>query len=297
MDVFLTEYLGKNGIVGLVGLLFFIVVYKYSVPLFNWIEDQTYGTRDYILQRLELMHIDIAPERITYLLLFLTFGLGTILLLLFTFLGEWKLGLFLAVLISVVGWKIPKPFVNYLFDRRVKEYHMQMVDALNLLSNGIRAGLSVPQALGMVVDEMKPPLSQEFALILKQNNIGVTLDEAFENLNKRIPLSDNEMFVTSVNILRETGGNLAETFDTIVDVIRERVRVQQKIEALIAQGKTQAYTLACMPIIVLGMSYQMDPDSVSLMFSTWPGRIALFVAAVIDMVGLYVVTKIIKIKV
>lgn len=82
---------------------------------------------------------------------------------------------------------------------------MQMVDALQLLSNGVRAGLSVPQAVGMIVDEMPAPISQEFNVLLQQNRIGMPLEECFENLAKRVPLEDNDMFVSAVNILRETG--------------------------------------------------------------------------------------------
>ena len=93
---------------------------------------------------------------------------------------------------------------------------------------------SVPQSLAMVVDEMPAPVSQEFNVILQQNKIGVPLEECFENLAVRIPTEDNDMFVSSINILRETGGNLAETFDTIVNVIRERVRIKQKIDTLTA---------------------------------------------------------------
>ena len=119
--------------------------------------------------------------------------------------------------------------MDYLVNARIKKYRGQMVDALNLLSNGLRAGLSLPQSVGMVVDELPNPVAQEFNLILQQNKIGVPLEECFEDLIKRVPTEDNEMFVTSVNILRETGGNLAETFDTIAGVIRERVRLQQKL--------------------------------------------------------------------
>ena len=158
-----------------------------------------------------------------------------------------------------IGFKIPRPFVDHLVHKRIMAYQGQMADALQLLSNGLRAGLSVPQAIGMVVDELKPPVSQEFNIILQQNRIGVPLEECFENLVKRIPTEDNEMFVSSVNILRETGGNLAEVFETIIDVIRERIRLQQKIATATAQGKMQGMVLFCMPFALLVLFFSIRP--------------------------------------
>ena len=103
-----------------------------------------------------------------------------------------------------------------------------MVDALSLMSNGLKSGLSIVQSLGLVTQEMPNPIRQEFNLILSENKLGVSLEDAFINLAKRIKSDDVEMFVTSVNILKETGGNLAETFDTIVITIRERIKVEKQ---------------------------------------------------------------------
>ncbi len=172
-----------------------------------------------------------------------------------------------------------------------------MVDGLTLLSNGIRAGLSVPQALGMVVNEMPAPLSQEFGLILQQNRIGVTLEECFENLAKRVPTEDNDMFVAAINILRETGGNLAEVFDTIVSVIRERVRLQQKIDTYTAQGMFQGMTIAAMPFAIAGIYGASDPNSIKLLVTTPMGIIVTIAALILDGVGFWVITKIVKIKI
>jgi tight adherence protein B len=197
----------------------------------------------------------------------------------------------------VVGWKAPKPIVDYFENKRKKLYATQMVDALNLLGNGLRAGLTMPQAIGMVVDEMPAPVSQEFNLVLQQAKIGVPLDEALENLKKRVYTEDNEMFVTSVNILRETGGNLAETFDTIVMVIRERVRLQLKIETYIASGKVQAYIIGAMPFAMIVMFGTGDPEYFPLLFGTFLGILCLVIICGMVGLGMWVIMKIIDIKV
>lgn len=289
--------LGQSGMIAVIGIMVFMVAYKYSHNLFAWIENQTYGTRTYIMEKLELLFIEMKPEHVTYILLFLSFGLGFIVLVVFAILSHWGVGLTLALVLSFLGWKIPKPFINFLLERRMKAYQNQMVDALTLLANGIRAGLTVPQAVGMVVSEMPAPISQEFNLLLQQNKIGVPLDECFENLAKRVPTEDNDMFVSSINILRETGGNLAEVFDTIVGVIRERVRLQQKIDTFTAQGMFQGATIASMPFAIGMIYFATDPDSTMLLFTNPLGIIVTLVACGLDFIGVYVILKIVKIKI
>ncbi len=235
-----TQLLGPTNIVILIGIAVFAYCFKYSQSIFDWIENQTFGTRNFILEEFQRLFIEVKPQHVTYALLSLSFGSAFLVLMLFGFYSQWILGAVFAIIFAVIGWRLPKPLVRILIKKRIKAYQGQMIDGLTLLANGIRAGLSVPQALGMVVDEMPKPISQEFNVILQQNRVGVPLEECFENLAKRVPIEDNDMFVSSVNILRETGGNLAETFDTIISVIRERIRLQQKIDTYIAQGMIQA---------------------------------------------------------
>lgn len=280
-----------------IGALIFLTSYLNSVRLFAWIEDQTYGTRDYVLKQCEILFVDIDPNRVTYILLFLAFGISSIIMGLFFLMSKFTLGLFVFAVVSIIGWKIPRPLMNYLVSKRIAKYEDQMVDALNLLSNGLKAGLSVPQSMGMVVDELPAPVSQEFNLVLQQTKIGVPLDEAFEGLSKRIPTEDNDMFVTAVNILRETGGNLAEVFDTIAQVIRERVRLKQKIATYIAQGKAQASLLCSMPFAMLAYFSATDPETKQVLFETPLGLLVLAIAIGLDFLGAFIMWKIIQIKV
>ncbi|MBY0516132.1 MAG: type II secretion system F family protein [Bacteriovoracaceae bacterium] len=294
---FLVDVLGSKGLLAAIGLLFFGVTYRYSQKLFAWIEDQTYGTRDYILQKFEIMHIEVAPTRVTIALLSVSFGFGFFVFGIFAFFGMFLGGALLGGVLAFIGWKLPKPIVDYMEQRRVKLYQTQMVDALNLLANGIRAGLSMPQAVGMVVDEMPAPVSQEFNLILQQAKIGVPLEEALENLNKRVKTQDNEMFVTSVNILRETGGNLAEVFDTIVFVIRERVRLQQKIETYVAQGMFQGLVIFAMPYAQIAINGSSDPDYLRVLFTTPLGIIMFILIVALSCTGFWIITKVVTIKI
>lgn len=296
-EMLATQLLSKNGVVVLFGILIFIIAYKNSILLFKWVEEQTFGTRDYIIEKLDLMFIEIDPGKITMVLIGISFGSGSLALAVLGVAGHWGVGVALGIILGFVGWKLPKPVVNYLVTLRTKKYQGQMVDGLQLLANGIRAGLSLPQCLAMVVDELPAPISQEFNLILQQNKIGVPLEECFDSLLKRVHTQDNEMFVTSINILRETGGNLAETFDTIVTVIRERIKVQQKIDTYIAQGKIQGIVIFCMPF-GMGIVYSIsDPESMIRVVSHPIGIAILFMALVLNCLGGFVIHKMIQIDV
>jgi len=289
--------LGKEGVLLVIGLGFFIVCYINSVKLFDWIDEQTSGTREYILKKFEILFIEVDPQRVTWALLLISFGFGIVVFCVLALLGKMTLAIVAGVIATIIGWKVPRPLVDFFENRRKKLYMTQMVDALNLLANGIRAGLTMPQAIGMVVDELPPPISQEFNLVLQQAKIGVPLDEALENLKKRLYTEDNEMFVTSVSILRETGGNLAEVFDTITVVIRERVRLQLKIDTYTASGKTQAYIIGAMPFLMIAMFGSGDPEYFPLLFGTILGVIALLVICGMVALGMWVILKIVDIKV
>jgi tight adherence protein B len=291
------ELVGLKGLLFVIGFLVFSLSYKYSMNTFSWVEHQTYGTRIYIMEKLEFLFIEMPQERLTYILLGSSVGLGLFVFLLIGILGSWIVSALLGSIMAYIGFKAPRWIVNFLVEKRIKAYSKQMVDALQLLANGIRAGLSVPQAIGMIVDEMPAPISQEFNIILQQNRIGVPLEECFENLSKRVPTEDNDMFVSSINILRETGGNLAETFDTIVEVIRERVRLQQKIDTFTAQGMFQGMTIGAMPYALGFIYFIQDPDSMTPLFTTPVGLVMLFFALLFDLAGIYVIMKIVKIKI
>ncbi len=286
----------KQTLILFIGGLVFFYVYKYSQGIFDWIEQQTIGTRSFILEKCELLMIEVKPDNNTYGLLGLSLGGGVGAFILTGIFISWIFGLIVGLLFGFLAFKFPKPIMNKLVERRIRNYESQMVDGLTLLSNGLRAGLSVPQALSMVVDEMPDPISAEFNLVLQQNRIGVPIEDCFDNLATRVKTQDNDMFVSSVNILRETGGNLAETFDTIVGVIRERVRLKQKIETLVTQGLFQGYTIAAMPFVIGGVFASSDPEGMSKMVGHPIGIAMIILAVLMDALGLFVIMKIVKIK-
>jgi tight adherence protein B len=134
-------------------------------------------------------------------------------------------------------------------------------------------------------------------LILSENKLGVSLEEAFNNLAKRVVADDVEMFVTAVNILKETGGNLAETFDTIVTTIRERIKVENKIKAITAQGRFQGMFIMAIPPFLGFSLYQSDPDFMRPLFTTPLGWVCILAIISLEVVGYFVIMMIINIDV
>lgn len=289
--MFVLKLIGMLGI----GTAVFVGTLAYNRRFLDWLKFQSIGTRDYVSERLSLMFIDIAPHKILIGQLILSVGIGAIVFLML--LPQVFPAILFGLFFTVLGWKAPKPVVDFLYQRRVDKFTLQMIDGLGVMSSGMKSGLSIVQALGLVTKEMPNPIRQEFELILNQNKLGVPLEEAFINLSKRVESDDVEMFVTSVNILKETGGNLAETFDTIVTTIRERIKVEGKIKAMTAQGFAQGVVVMMVPPGLGFVFYQTDPEFMKPLFTTPLGWVIIFTILVLEIVGYFVIMKIIKIDV
>ncbi|MGA0164641.1 MAG: type II secretion system F family protein [Bdellovibrionota bacterium] len=177
-------------------------------------------------------------------------------------------GLVGGLVFGVFGFKLPGLLMNFIFKRRVEKFDRQLVDALNMMSNAIKSGLSFMQVIQLIERELPNPASQEFAMVLKENRLGVNLNDALLNMVKRIPSEDLFMIMNSVVTLSQQGGDLSEAFETIANTIRERQRVTEKIRTLAQAGITQATILSCLPLVMLLIMYVIQPDHVRLLFTT-----------------------------
>jgi tight adherence protein B len=280
-------------------LLFFFsvayVAYRYSERFLDWLRFQSVGTRDYIVERLALMFIEVSPNTVLLWLFLGSFGLGAIFFV--ALLPQVFPALLVSTIVTFVGWKAPKPVIDMMYQRRVRKFTLQMIDGLSLMSNGMKSGLSIVQSMGLVVQELPDPIRQEFNLVLNENKLGVSVEEAFNNLAKRIHSDDVEMFVTSVNILKETGGNLAETFDTITTTIRERIKLEQKIDAMTTMGRMQGMILLAVPGVLGFFIYTSDPEFMRPLFTTTLGWIIILVVIGLEVMAYVMISRIVKIDV
>jgi tight adherence protein B len=195
------------------------------------------------------------------------------------------------------GWTLPRKTLNWMWRRRVRKFDEQMLDGLTFLSNSLKSGLSLLQAVDMIVQELPNPLSQEWALVMSQQKLGVRIEEAFNNLEKRIGSEDIQIIITSISILRESGGNLAEVFDTIAYTVRERRKVEGKIEAMTAQGVMQGIVIVLMPFALGFILWMMDPVLISRMWTTVIGWVLLFIMLLLQFAGAWMIKKIVTIEV
>lgn len=270
-------------------------MYMNAGRLLEWLRWQSIGNRDYIVETLQKMFIEISPNRV--LLYMIATSVLPALFVFFVILPQIGPALMFASITGVGCWFIPKAVVNRMFQRRMELFNVQMIDGLSLMANGMKSGLSIVQAMAMVKEEMPNPLSQEFDFVLRQNQLGISVEEAFQNLAKRITSDDVNMFVTSIVILKETGGNLAETFETIVYTIRERIKVQQKIAAMVAQGVAQGVIIFSMPFGLGIVFYFSDPELVMPLFQSFWGWLIVLVILTLQFVGGFVILKVVQIKV
>jgi tight adherence protein B len=277
-----------------VGLVILVGLLTNGDKLYSWIGQKFTQERDLMYTTLDLMFFPISAQQISRFYFFYLAALFCIGIFCVPTVGG---GFFFGVLFAFMGWTLPSRFILILHKRRTQKFVVQMVDGLSLMSNAMRSGLNVPQALQLVCDEMANPLSQEFGLVLSQNKLGVSLEAALSNLTTRMPHDDIEMFTTSVNILKETGGNLAETFDSISFTIRERIKVESKIQAMTAQGVMQGVIVVLMPFALGAILYSIDPERIRPMFTSIPGWILLTVMLTLQGIGGFVMWKIVQVKV
>ena len=182
-------------------------------------------------------------------------------------------------------------------ERRRNSFTEQLSDCLTTVANALRAGYSFQQAMDVVAREMEPPISSEFERVATDIAMGVTLEDALEQMNVRVGSSDFDLVVTAVLIQREIGGNLAQILDTISDTINERIRMKREINALTAQGRFSAWVLILLPFLTAAFCYVFNHDQTMMLFTEESGRIALGVAVFMEIVGFIVIQKIVDIEV
>lgn len=204
---------------------------------------------------------------------------------------------FMGVGTGIFGFFLPMILIRYYRKRRIKKFNVQLVDALQAMSNAFKAGLTFPQAIEHVAKEATPPLSQEFGLFVKEIKLGVPLEEALTNMGRRVGSDDLELMVVSTNIARQLGGNTAEMFETISATIRERFRLEGKIDAMTSQGKLQGWIVAAMPLVLGLVLNYLRRDLMEPLFQHWFGFVLVFAIGLMEVMGLLLIRRIVNIDV
>lgn len=279
----------------LFGITVFIVCYFSADRVIGFLHKRSLGSREEVLDLMDKMFIDTDQKKVTMAMLAASFGPAALVFALVW--PHFGLGIFMGSVLMILGWTAPKMIVMRLWEKRCSRITDQMVDGMTIMSNGIKAGQSLTQSMERVVENISGPLSQEFSLVLNKVRLGMSVEDSLNEFGERIPRQDVQMFVTSVNILKETGGNLAETFQTITTTVRERQKVEKKIQALTAQGTMQAVIISLVPLLLLGVFLVLDPAYVMPLFTKPLGWVTLFLMLTLQTIGIVVMKKVVTIKV
>jgi tight adherence protein B len=181
--------------------------------------------------------------------------------------------------------------------KRIAKFNQQLPEALELLGRSLRAGHSLAAGFGLVASEMHEPLATEFGRAFEEQNLGLSLDEAIENMTIRVPNMDLRFFATAVLLQRQTGGDLAEILDKIGKLIRERFKLAGTIQALTGEGRLSGIVLLALPPTLFVTMYYLNREYAMVLFRDETGRKLLGAAIVLQFVGALTIRKIISIKV
>ena len=206
------------------------------------------------------------------------------------------LALLFGLVFGVVGWMIPPKYLNILAARRQKQFNNQLGDTIGLMANSLRAGYSLLQTMELVSRESPQPMSDEFRRVVQEVGLGVSPQQALNNLLRRVPGEDLDLLISAINIQHEIGGNLGQILDTIGETIRERVRIKGEISVLVSQQKLSANVITALPLLLVVALFFINRDYIMGVF-TWPWICIPIGAAVLMVIGYFVMRKIVAIEV
>jgi len=262
---------------------------------FNYISDvQRERFLDQAATELDDVLIMIPPGKV--LDVSLAFGAVTafICMLAFAYVNSswtWFQMLFVS-LVAIPGFFAPRFYLRHLKRKRLQKFNEQLEDALTSMSSSLKAGFSINQAIEAVAAENKRPISVEFRLLVQEMRLGVPLEEALNKMVKRMESQDFELVAAAIITARQTGGALTETLERLAGVIRERMRINLKLQSLTAQGKMQATVIALMPVFLLIAMYYISPEMIIAFFHSVAGILMLVLAVILVIIGFLIIKKI-----
>ncbi|MEK6321625.1 MAG: type II secretion system F family protein [Acidobacteriota bacterium] len=201
-----------------------------------------------------------------------------------------------AVIVALAG-AAPFLVVSFKRGRRFAKFEELFPDAIDLLARAVRAGHAFTTGLELIAQEMPEPIAGEFRITYEQQNFGMPLREALQNMAVRMPLSDVSFFISALQIQRESGGNLAEVLDNLSYVIRERFKILRQVKVYTAQGRMTLYLLVALAPFTVLMLFLVNPKYISVLFTDPLGKVFLAWGVGLEVLGYLVIRKIIRIKV
>ena len=278
-----------------VALMVGLIFYLNSEKWIKFLTEKSLGVQKEILEIIDKLLISQDKKKIKRNGWLFTLGLSSII-----FLALWPnvlMSLTVSAIAFIASWWLLKKLFQSLWDKHRNQVIHQMVEALTIMCNSLKVGLSLGQAMERVIKNYPGALAKEFSLVLNKMKLGQNLEESLEEMAQRIDKPEIDMLVSTVNILKETGGNLAETFFVMAETIRERQKMEKKIKALTAQGMMQAKIISALPFILIGIFFVMDKNYISPLLFKPLGWVCLAIVLVLVLVGGFLMKKMVEIKI
>jgi tight adherence protein B len=227
------------------------------------------------------------------LLLLTSLGAATILLLSWLLTGNLVLG----ILAGVLTFVVPRIAISLFNRRRRLKIVAQLPDVLLMLGSSLRAGTSLQIAMDIAIRETPVPLSQELGVVVREQRLGLALEDALESMATRLKLEEVDLVVSAMTIARDVGGNLAETLDQLARTLRAKATMEGKIRALTSQGKLQGLIVGLLPVFLMLVLSHMQHDAMQPLFHSFIGWGVLGVIAILEVIGFAMIRKIVTIDV
>lgn len=202
----------------------------------------------------------------------------------------------LSILTAVVLALAPVILLKVLGNNQKKEFEKQLGDALTIISNALRAGHSLPQALVSVTETLPDPINREFLTASREIRLGSTVTEALREVAGRMESKDLGLLITAVEVQQRVGGNLSEIMDTISKTIRDRMTLKRNVGSMTAQGKISGIVVGLLPVILLVVVSVLTPGYMDPLFETTIGKVILLVCVIMEGVGYMIIMKTVNVK-
>ena len=197
---------------------------------------------------------------------------------------------------AALGVLLPPLLVRRAKGKRLRLFERQLGDALLLMGNSLRSGLTFQQAMGNIAREMPDPIAREFARTVREIQLGCDIDAALDGMVKRVRSTDLMLTVSAVQIQRQVGGNLLEILENTSKTIKERIKLKDDIRVMTASGRISSIVVGMLPVAIGGFLMLINPSYIQTFFDTSMGVIMLVVAAGMEITGFLIIKKIATIK-
>ncbi len=207
--------------------------------------------------------------------------------------GAWQAALAVALAAAV----LPRWGLSRLRGRRIEAFRQQMPDLLLLIAGGLRSGSGLGQALAQASAEIGLPARQELGLLLREQRLGVSLDEALASFARRMPIEEAVLFASALRIGSATGGAMADTLESLADATRRKLSIEGKIRALTAQGRLQAWVMGALPALLALVLFGIEPIAMRALVTTWQGWAVCASVLALQTLGIFAIRRIVAIDV